>query len=201
MPGFAEAVLLGLSSGPACLASCGPVLLPWLAFEAHNARGTAIALGEFLAGRLGGYLAFAALAWWAGMVLPLNPRAHAVFFGIAHLGIAAALVWHVFRPRRFCAGHRAGGPLTLGFLTGINLCAPFVAAAVRATESPGLGHAVLFFTAYFAGTTVWFLPALGVTGLRRFGSLATIARYMLSLLAAYYAYLGAVGIARSFVYV
>ncbi len=197
---FAEAAVLGLSSGPACLASCGPVLLPWLAAEKRNTQATALALTEFLAGRLAGYLAFAAIAWWAGASMPLPPQTRALLFGAAHIGIALALAWYVVRPKRHCARGRSAAPLTLGLLTGLNLCAPFVAAAVRASESPGLAGSLAFFAAYFAGTTVWFLPAIGITSLRRFEALPTVARYTLAVLAAYYGYLGLIALLRSLVH-
>jgi hypothetical protein len=197
---FAEAAALGLSSGPACLASCGPVLLPWLAAERRNTQATALALTEFLAGRLAGYLVFAAAAWLAGAAVPLPPRTRAIVFGAAHIGIALALAWYVIRPKRHCirSGHAA--PLTLGLLTGLNLCAPFLAAAIRAAESPTLAGAIAFFAAYFAGTTVWFLPAIGVASLRRFEALPVVARYTLAVLAAWYAYLGLIALLRSLVH-
>ncbi len=192
--------MLGLSSGPACLASCGPVLLPWLAAERRNTQGTALALTEFLAGRLAGYLAFAAIAWWTGAAMPLAPRTRGLVFGAAHVGLAVALALYAVRPKRHCTRGRSAAPLTLGLLTGINLCAPFLAAAIRAAESATLAGSVAFFAAYFAGTTVWFLPAIGIASLPRFEALPTVARYTLAVLAAYYGYLGLIALLRSFVH-
>lgn len=65
-----EALLLGVSSGPVCLASCSPVL----AAEQKSPRGTGALLAQFLTGRLAGYLAFACLAWLLGLSLNLQPR-------------------------------------------------------------------------------------------------------------------------------
>ena len=194
---LSEAAILGLSSGPACLISCGPVLLPWLAAERRRFSETSIALAEFLAGRLAGYLVFAAAVWWAGALVPLPPKQRGVLFGAAHVAVAGALVWYILRNRRGCPRRGAATPLGLGFLTGLNLCAPFVAAAVRAAQTPTLVGAVAFFTAYFVGTTIWFLPAIGVASLKRFEALPIIARYTLSLFAAYYAYIGIVSLAGS----
>ena len=78
----AEAFLLGISSGPVCLASCSPVLLPVLAAERQPARGTGIVLGKFLAGRLAGYLVMLAdkvnngdnRYWWSKIATTANPR-------------------------------------------------------------------------------------------------------------------------------
>ena len=43
-----EALLLGVSSGPVCLASCSPVLVPVLAAEQRSPRGTGALLAQFL---------------------------------------------------------------------------------------------------------------------------------------------------------
>ena len=69
-----EALLLGVSSGPVCLAACSPVLVPVLAAEQRSARGTGALLAQFLGGRLAGYLGFACIAWLLGLSLNLDPR-------------------------------------------------------------------------------------------------------------------------------
>jgi hypothetical protein len=198
----AEAFALGLSSGPVCLASCSPVLLPVLAAERRPARKTGAVLAEFLAGRLGGYLAFATLAWLAGFALPATPKTRAMAFGAADLALAVLLAAYAVslgrkcaaecpaaKARRFTNRFGALAPLCLGIVTGFSLCPPFVAAGIRAAQSAGLGRALLFFACFFAGTSIWFAPALSVALLRRIEAAATVARFVLFLLAAYYGYL------------
>lgn len=222
MTGVAEAVVLGFASGPVCVASCGPVLLPWLAAEPRGLRGTGQLLGVFLGGRLAGYLAFAVIAWMAGVALPVDAGTRTLIFGLANLGLGALLMVSAAFPRRLCAAAHPGGPeasvaigsarreplvqigpasrfrppagLTLGFLTGLNLCPPFVAAGVRAAEERSLVGACLFFVLFFAGTTVWFLPSLAVSPLRRFEAVPFVARITMAVLALYYAYLGVVSL-------
>ncbi len=203
-----EPALLGFSSGLMCLASCGPVLLPALAAAGGGVRDTGALLGTFLAGRLVGYLGFAAVAWALGLALPLPARANGLVFALVHLGLAVALVLFAVLPARpraaACAqggvvarraglAHRLGalGPAALGFLTGLNLCPPFIAAGVRAAEGRSLPGALGFFTLFFVGTAVWFLPFLGLAGLRRFTAVPTVARLTALVVAAYYGYLGA----------
>ena len=209
MRSVAEPLLLGFSSGLLCLAACGPVLLPWLAAEGPGLRRTGVLLGQFLAGRLAGYLGFATAAWALGLVLPLPTGSNAMVFGAVHLALAATLALYVFSTpraraagcpggfsaprRRALAGRlRALGPAALGFLTGLNLCPPFLVAGVRAAERHSLAGALEFFVLFFAGTVVWFLPFLGVGAVRRFSGLPVVARFTTILVAAYYAYLGAV---------
>ena len=192
-----------------CLAACGPVLLPWLAAEGAGLRGTGALLGQFLAGRLAGYLVFATAAWALGLALPLPAGSNAALFGAVHLALAVALASYVLstlRPRpeacpgglsaarnRALAGRfRALGPVALGFLTGLNLCPPFLVAGVRAAQRHSLPGALEFFLLFFAGTLIWFLPFLGVSAVRRFTGLRLVARFTAVLVAAYYGYLGVI---------
>ncbi|MDP3001269.1 MAG: sulfite exporter TauE/SafE family protein [Bryobacterales bacterium] len=193
-----EAALLGLASGPACLASCGPVLTPWLVAERAGWRRAFGLLSVFLGGRLAGYLLFAVAAGLAGATMPLGARERALLFAAAHLGLAATLVAYGLRPRRRAEpplvtigpARRSWMPVLLGLFTGLNLCPPFVVAAVRAMETGSVTGAVLFFLAFFAGTAVWFVPFAALGALRVAETVATVARFTMLALAAYYAYLG-----------
>jgi len=194
-----EAALLGLASGPACLASCGPVLAPWLVAERPGWRRALGLLSVFLGGRLAGYLLFAVAAGLAGATMPLEARARALLFAAAHLGLAATLIVYGLRPQRrraepplvtIAPARRSWTPVLLGLFTGVNLCPPFVVAAVRAMETGSVTGAVLFFLAFFAGTAVWFVPFAALGALRAAETAATVARFTMLALAAYYAYLG-----------
>jgi sulfite exporter TauE/SafE len=200
----AEAFLLGISSGPACLASCGPVLLPALAAQQKALRGTGALLAQFLAGRLAGYLGFAVVAWLLGV--SIGPQSHfrILAFGLSNLGLAVLLVVYAFlipAPcRGHCPRHRNVAPALLGLLTGLNLCPPFVAAGVRAAQGASLGEALLFFLLFFVGTSVWFAPSVALSVLRRFEAVATVARLTLFVLAAYYGYLAVVVLGREWIH-
>ena len=207
-----EAFALGFGSGPICVASCGPVLLPWLGAEPRDLRATGRLLAIFLAGRLAGYQGFAVVAWAAGLTLPLDLRSRTLVFGLANFGLAALLGFSACFTRRRCAQppdkphthlyqigaanrFRPPAALTLGFLTGLNLCPPFVAAGVRAAAAHSLPGALAFFALFFAGTCVWFLPSLAVSSLRRLSAVPAVARMTMGALAIYYAYLGVVSAA------
>jgi len=212
-----EAVALGFASGPVCLASCGPVLLPWLAMGQENTRTVVRLLSLFLGGRLAGYLLFAVLAWAVGLALPMEAPTRALVFGLGNLLLAAILGLYVWRTRQVCpaasgpsearlyqidtgAGTRPQATIILGFLTGLNLCPPFIAAGVRAAEAGSLSGALVFFFLFFTGTAVWFLPAAAVTPIRRIPSAALVARIVLGLMAIYYAYQGIVNLSWRLMY-
>jgi sulfite exporter TauE/SafE len=188
------------------------VLLPWLGAEPRELRATGRLLALFLGGRLAGYLGFAVVAWAAGLALPLDARAGTLVFGLANFGLAALLGISACFPRRPCARvpnepqtrlyqigradrFRSPTGVTLGFFTGLNLCPPFVTAGVRAAATHSLLGALAFFAVFFVGTSVWFLPSLAVSPLRRFSVVPTVARMTMGALAIYYAYLGIVSAA------
>jgi sulfite exporter TauE/SafE len=210
--GLTEALALGFGSGPICVASCGPVLLPWLGAQRSELRGTGRLLGIFLSGRLAGYLGFAVVAWAAGLVIPLDLRSRTLVFGLANFGLAAMLGFSACFIHRACAKapddqsprlyqigaadrFRPPAALTLGFFTGLNLCPPFIVAGIRAAATHSLAGSLAFFAFFFAGTCVWFLPSLAVSSLRRFSAVPAVARMTMAALAIYYAYLGIVSVA------
>ncbi len=208
MISFAEAFVLGFGSGPVCLASCGPILLPWMAAESRDWRGTAALLTRFLAGRLAGYLTFAVAAWAAGLALPVDARHRVLVFGLANLALAVFLAYAALCRRRTCQSAQSAiallqiapvaprrrwripAALPLGFLTGLNLCPPFVAAGLRAAQLNSLYASLAFFAVFFLGTAVWFAPTLAIAPLRRHAAVSAIARIVMGVLAVYYFYLG-----------
>jgi sulfite exporter TauE/SafE len=199
MTALAEGVVLGLASGPACLASCGPVMVPWLVTERSGWRRTTGMLSIFLGGRLAGYVLFAVLAGLAGAAIPPDERPRSLLFAVAHLGLALVLLAHCLRPQRrqsepalvhIGPTRRGWTPALLGLFTGLNLCPPFVVAAVRAAETASVPGAVLYFLAFFTGTAFWFVPFAALGALRIGETVSTVARYTLLALAVFYAYIG-----------
>jgi glucose dehydrogenase len=82
------------------------------------------------------------------------------------------------------------GPAALGFLTGLSLCPPFVIAGVRAAQLDSAAAALLFFAVFFVGTSVWFVPFVGLGCVRRNEAVTTVARMAMVLIAVYYLFLG-----------
>lgn len=198
--------MLGLATGPVCLATCGPVVVPWMMVQPQGVRGHSRQLLLFLAARLAGYLVFACAAWLVGTIIPHAWTGRSWLMGGIEILLAAALVVYAAGwPHRRCVGSkttaslvqigeasvpRRSGALALGFLTGINLCPPFLVAGVRAAQLAHLSAALLFFFCFFAGTAVWFIPFLSLGFLKRTPAIVTVARMVAVLLACWYGFSG-----------
>lgn len=199
-----EAFALGLASGTACLVYCAPVLVPYLLGEGKDIRRNVLLLAQFLLGRLAGYVLFALLAWGVGLQVAPGTQWREVGFGLTYVVLAVFLVVYGFtNAGAWCAGPRAPRflqglasrwpavlPVVLGFLTGVNLCPPFLLALTRAAGSSSALQSVYFFIFFFLGTLVYFLPMPLVGAFRFFGAMRTIGRLASGIIGIYYFYVG-----------
>ena len=200
-----EALALGLASGPACVASCGPVLVPALLTGDGGLRPNARVLMAFLGARLLGYLVFAVVAWEVGTLAHLEPGPRMTLTGVVNVTLAGVLLWYAYKAKNVCGGNcgdkklvtivsskksRIPGAAAMGLLTGVSLCPPFVAAGFRAAQLGSVLLALLFFACFFLGTTVWFAPFAGLGCVVRNQAVVTVARMTMVLIALYYLLLG-----------
>ena len=208
MPVFAscgEALVLGLASGPACIAACGPVLVPSLLTERAGFWPHLRYLSAFLGARLLGYLLFAVVAWELGVMASMLPAPRLLLMGLVYVLLAGVLLWYAYSARRSCVHPCAdsklvqigesrnrglAGAASLGFLTGLNLCPPFVVAGIRAAQLGSMAAALLFFAAFFLGTSLWFVPFISLGCIVRNQAVLTVARMAMVLIALYYLSIG-----------
>ncbi len=224
---MAAGFLLGLASGPSCLAFCAPALMPYLLAEGRGVRGSVPLLGRFLLGRLAGYLIFGAAAGAAGSVLA-RPAVHGVLFGTAYLALACLLLCYGLAPaaqrsplrmagptsggKPLCGLRRPAGlarrlaarwpsqvPLLLGLFTGLSFCPPFVLALSAAAEAGSPARATSFFLTFFLGTAFFFLPLPALGGLPRLAALRTVARLAAAIAGALFLYRGVVLVYGGFI--
>ena len=201
------AFFLGLASGGACLVTCGPLAAAFLTAERVGLRrGTAL-LTVFLSGRLLGYLGWAVLSWLLGRAIFQVPEGSTAL-SFAGLVLGAWLIYYgISRPsedsHRNCPGSilksidsRLGTRQVFfrggvwGFLSGLQVCPPFLAAIIGAARTGGLGDSLLFFFLFYLGTGVWFIPFPLIGTLGRFRQVAQVARFCALPLGAYYVYSG-----------
>jgi sulfite exporter TauE/SafE len=198
-----QGFLLGLANGASCLATCAPVLLPYLVGEGRTVRWNATAVFHFLAGRLAGYLIFAVFAWEAGQWFRSSPRG-GLIFGAVYATLAIVLVIYGFSsPANTCAAGSLRGrlapmtarwpsslPVFMGLLTGLSLCPPFLAALAGATSQATLFASLLFFFAFFIATSIYVTPFPLAGLLGRSQAIRTTGRLAAGVMGIYYFYRG-----------
>jgi sulfite exporter TauE/SafE len=158
----------------------------------------------FLAGRLFAYLIVGLITGWAGMILLEPTGGSMVLFGVIYLLLAGLLIAYGFhRFREVCLGKVDNAlkkrylfrwpflvPVVGGFVTGLNLCPPFLLAIAAAMEGDSIGGAVLFFGYFFVGTSVYFIPLPFVGFFRRQQALRAIGKFAAMLAGVFYLYKG-----------
>lgn len=162
--------LLGLSTGPICMGTCLPILIPF-SIEDSKKEGYAPILkflGKFLSGRFVSYLTFGFIVSYLGSIIKieiLNKIGFIVIIILAGILISYGLGIKLSH-RNFCKkaakySRSKNFPIILGILTGINLCAPFLLALFYSFErstTPFFG--VIFFAAFFISTSLFILPVV-----------------------------------------
>jgi hypothetical protein len=93
---FASGFMLGIANGGTCLATCAPVLIPYLVGEGKTARANMVSLGGFLGGRFVGYMLFAVLAWLTHSLLVKDLPHQRGVFGVATIVLALVMIVYGF---------------------------------------------------------------------------------------------------------
>lgn len=169
---FISGLLLGLSTGTACLAYCGPVLIPYLLAESRGVSGNFRFMGLFLLGRLAAYMIVGVAAGVAGRFFLESIPVKGIVVAVVYMLLAIMMIsYGVFRFKEVCVGkvkHRYKSvmyerypwliPVVGGVLTGVNICPPFLLAFMQAANGEGIAGGVLFFLLFFVGTAVYFIP-------------------------------------------
>jgi len=201
---LSEGFLLGLSTGTVCLAYCGPVLLPYLMGEGSTIVQNTISVGLFLGGRFLAYLLVGLVSGLAGALLIPETFEKTLFFGIIYLLLATFLISYGFHHfKEICLGtnpytmqkiHVHRWPLMVpvlgGFITGLNLCPPFLLAITEAVKGENTVSGMLFFVMFFLGTSVFFIPLPFIGVIRRRHVLRIIGKFAAVLAGLLYLYKG-----------
>jgi sulfite exporter TauE/SafE len=159
-----ESLLLGLSVGPICLAYCSPVVVPLLSSSTNpKLSAGSLTLFMFLTGRFIGYILIGIVVGIIGN--NIHQYARGYLFGITSIILGLTLLYFSlqknFPEMRLCKliknnGSRKTFLILLGFLTGLNLCPPFLAAIVGAAGTGTILGSTIYFFAFFVGTAIFF---------------------------------------------
>jgi hypothetical protein len=183
-----DSLILGLSSGSACIATCGVVMFPYLMSGSAGVKRIALDLALFLMTRFLVYFMLATLSWYFGQALFSNPVVRNIVPGILYMIFAVLLVWYSISknsnpdcPAKFLKtvnNHRLV-PILLGIVNSLGFCPALFIILTKGAAQGTLIQSYIAFLAFFIGSSLWFLP-LPLAGkirkkevLRNIGILAT----------------------------
>ena len=206
-----EGFLLGLSAGAMCIAYCAPALIPFMLAEGSGAARNFFLLGGFLIGRFSGYMIFAGIAWIVSGFMIFDQNYRELIYGLIYTALAVwLLVSCCAKTNTACAARTLSAktasmletkrwvvPYVSGLLTGLNLCPPFLLAFADAANKGGLFQIVLYFMAFFLGTSVYFIPAPLIGMFRMHTQLRLVGRMAAVIASLYYFCAGVIYIAGS----
>lgn len=153
--------LTGLSVGIYCLGLCLPIFLPLLLSQKRTTKKSFLLVLEFSVGRLLGYLLFGIIFGWLGTLIISNYIHLIVALVNIWLGIAMILYSLGMINPKFCAAipfKKIKWPALLGFLTGVNVCPPFLASITYVFNLKSIFLAFIYFLSFFLGTSTYIIP-------------------------------------------
>jgi sulfite exporter TauE/SafE len=162
-----DAFILGLSSGSACLATCGMVMFPYLMAGSSGVRRITTDLSVFLITRLVAYFILATLAWYFGQAFFSDPLIRNIVPGILYIVFAVMLVWYSIDKSRnpVCpakivrtVNNRRLVPLFLGIVNSFGFCPALFIIMTKSATQGTIVQSYLAFLAFFVGSSLWFLP-------------------------------------------
>ncbi len=195
--------ILGLSSGGYCLASCIPVFVPYILSEDKKTKWNFICLSKFMLGRLLGYILFALLAWITGNFIIKQSYYKEIIFSLSYIFLSFTLIIYTFSKSHkactikffskiFSRSDKEKNFITillLGLFTGINVCPPFMLAFSDAAFFTNIFSSILYFIAFFIGTTVYFIP-IPFIGALKGKQIKFIGKMCSLIIGVFYMYLG-----------
>ena len=196
--------ILGISTGATCLAYCSPALLPFLLGQGSSFQHATYTLLKFLVGRLLGYIMFALFAFITKHYIAILHFNLEIILGLAYTFLAILLfTYGLTTPTTKCPAHTLSKlpshiiskhpqiiPTIIGFLTGLNICPPFMLVFSEAVGAQSLVDSMLFFFTFFLGTCLYFLPIPFVSLINHMTALKIIGKMMAVLMSIYYFYSG-----------
>ena len=162
-----DSFILGLSSGSACLATCGIVMFPYLMAGEAGVKKIAIDLSLFLLTRFVIYFMLATFAWHFGQAFFNNPVVRNIIPGILYIVFAILLVWYSIDKNRNPAcpakiiksvNDRRLVPVLLCVVNSLGFCPALFLILTKSAIQVTLAQSYIAFLAFFVGSSLWFLP-------------------------------------------
>ena len=158
---ISQGVLLGLSTGIFCLVTCAPVYVPFVLSEDRKLWGNILAVGEIATGRLIAYLLFGLILGILGTQIS-GPRLNEaigttmILLSVLMLIFVVTKKWPHFGLCKLSKKY-VNYPAFFGFLTGINVCPPFLLAMSIALSYTSIAGSIILFGGFFVGTSFYLI--------------------------------------------
>jgi hypothetical protein len=178
-----DSLILGLSSGSACLATCGIVMFPYLMAGSAGVKRIATDLSLFLITRLLVYIILATVSWSFGQALFSNNVVRNVVPGILYIVFAVMLVWYAISKNRTrdcpakivtTVNNKRLVPVFLGIINSLGFCPALLIILTKGATQGTLTESYLAFFAFFIGSSLWFIPLPLAGKVRKKETLKTI---------------------------
>lgn len=164
---MADSFILGLSSGTACFVTCGMIMFPYLMAGSAGVKKIALDLSVFLFTRLIVYFILATIAWYFGQAIFSSTLIRNFLPGVLYIVFAGMLIWYSIGKNRkkecpativsTVDNHRLV-PVLLGIVNSIGFCPALLIIITKGATESTLGQSYIAFLAFFAGSSLWFLP-------------------------------------------
>lgn len=154
--------LTGLSVGVFCLGTCLPLFLPLLLSQKRSNKKSIGLVLEFSLGRLIGYIFFGAVIGYLGQKISSNFIHLLASLGNLWIGVLMILYSLGAVNKKFCPRNiykNIQWPILLGFLTGVNICPPFLASLTHVFNLQDVFASIIYFLMFFLGTSTYIVPA------------------------------------------
>jgi sulfite exporter TauE/SafE len=162
-----DSFILGLSSGSACLVTCGMVMFPYLMAGPAGTKKIAADLSVFLLTRLVIYFLLATLVWFFGQAIFANSLMRNFVPGILYIVFAVMLVWYSIghNQKKDCPAKIVTAvdnkrliPIFLGVVNSLGFCPALLIILTKGATQSSIVQSYLAFLAFFIGSSLWFLP-------------------------------------------
>lgn len=158
---ISQGILLGLSTGVFCLVTCAPVYVPFVLSEDRKLRRNILSIGEIAMGRLIAYLFFGLILGILGKQINgpwLNRAIGTAMILLSAFMLAFVVVkkWPHFGLCKLSKKY-VNYPAFFGFLTGINVCPPFLLAMSTALSYASIAGSIFLFGGFFVGTSFYLI--------------------------------------------
>lgn len=197
-----EGLLLGLSSGAYCLGACFVFFMPYLLAEAKEKTAENLKnILFFLSGRLISYIIFALVIGFLGgrfRNVFTDKMSHLSLVVVSSLMLVYGLTKN-FGELRFCRfilTHFTAirMPFILGLFLGLNPCMPFLTGAIRIWTLGSVFLAVILFSAFFLGSSLYLIPLVFISYLNRIGRLEQIGAILSLISGIWFLFIGLSGL-------